>query len=346
MVGQRAAGNGNFDIDAIRMAANAMENPSAVIDQPLVDPVADAFAVDVDDMVDELRFNPSSNLTEEAQQIMNSPLAARLGAGVMADLRAAVQLQEEKAANGADAFMRGDAVWEEQKEKREKERAEQAKIADMADDANNGQLSTKPDQYGNSQQDYADLSNELKSRDGQERYMAFLRLLHPNMTDAQIRDRMEKTAAIAARESNQPLTERQQGLLENMPPAEEAELKGEVAQYNEMNAGRFTPTVANQADAQVVNLASNDASAEIALGTRSDLLAGGSAAISPVVPRTSVASQIDDPSIATSMQPLRTNFAAANAATTPLDLPAPQIASASPAAPSAPPMSANAGLDV
>jgi hypothetical protein len=346
MVQGRAAGNGNFDIDAIRMAANAMENAPALIEQPFVDPVADAFAADVDDMVDELRFNPSSNLAEEAQQIMNSPLAAKLGAGVLADLRAAVQLQEEKAANGADAFMRGDRVWEERKERDDKDRKEQAKIADMADDANNSQLSTTPDRFGNSQQDYADLSNELKSRDGQERYMAFLRLLHPNMTDAQIRERMEKTAAIAAREANQPLTERQQGLLENMPPAEEAEIKGEVDQYNEMNAGRFTPTVANRADAQVVDLASNDASAEIALGTRSDLLAGGNAAMSPVIPRTSVASQMDDPSISSAMQPLRTNFAAANAATVPLDLPAPQIASAAPATSISPTVAANAGLDV
>ncbi len=159
MVQERVTGNGNFDIDAIRMAANAMENAPAVIDQPLVDPIADAFAADVDDMVDELRFNPSSNLTEEAQQIMNSPLAARLGAGVMADLRAAVQLQEEKASNGADAFTRGDRVWEEQKEKREKERAEQAKI-DAADDMANASKPMTPEQWDEApSSDYPGMTN-------------------------------------------------------------------------------------------------------------------------------------------------------------------------------------------
>lgn len=139
MVGQRAAGNGNFDIDAITRLVNADANAPAMSEQPFFDPVADAFAADVQDTADEIRYNPSSNLSEEAQQIMNAPGAAKLGAGVLADLRAAVQLQEEKAANGADAFMRGDRVWEERKERDDKDRKEQARIADMADDANNSQ---------------------------------------------------------------------------------------------------------------------------------------------------------------------------------------------------------------
>jgi hypothetical protein len=344
MVQERVSGNGNFDTDAIRMAANAVENAPAVIDQPVVDPVADAFAADVQDTADEIRYNPGSNLAEEAMQIMNAQGAAKLGAGLLADLRAAVQLQEEKAANGADAFMRGDRVWEERKERDDKDRKEQAKIADMADDANNSHLSTTPDRFGNSQQDYADLSNELKSRDGQERYMAFLRLLHPDMTDAQIRERMEKTAAIAAREANQPLTERQQGLLENMPPAEEAELKGEVDQYNEMKAGRFTPTVANQVDAQTVTTTANAEAETAAAGSQVDLLSGGEVrAITPT--RTSLTAQVEGQGqFAATAPSLRDHHRAALAATAPLDQPAPQvIASAAPVAPVAP---VNAGFDV
>jgi hypothetical protein len=198
MVGQRAAGNGNFDIDAIRMAANAMENAPAVIEQPIVDPMADAFAADVEDMVDELRFNPSSNLAEEAAQIGNAAGAAKLGAGVMADLRAAVQLQGEKAANGADAFLRGDRVWEERKERDEKDRKEQVRITDMADDANNGQLSTTPDRHGLSEQNYAELNTELQTRAGQERFMAFLRMMNPDMTDAEIDRYVHDAEVIAA----------------------------------------------------------------------------------------------------------------------------------------------------
>jgi hypothetical protein len=349
MVQERVSGNGNFDIDAIRMPANAMENAPAVIDQPFVDPVADAFAADVQDTADEIRYNPGSNLAEEAMQIMNAPGAAKLGAGVLADLRAAVQLQEEKAANGADAFMRGDRVWEERKERDDKDRKEQAKIADMADDANNAQLSTTPDRFGNSQQDYADLSNELKTRDGQERYMSFLRLLHPNMTDAQIRERMEKTAAIAAREANQPLTERQQGLLENMPPAEEAELKGEVDQYNEMNGRDMTQEVTAQVDAQTTTASAETAQITTYTAARSDLLRGGlpnltSTDQATLLPsRTSVASQMDSGEADSSSPSLRRSFVDANAATAPLDVRQPQLASAAPAMPATP---TNAGLDV
>lgn len=147
MVQERVSGNGNFDIDAITRLVNADANAPALIEQPFVDPVADAFAADVQDTADEIRHNPGSNLAEEAMQIMNAPGVAKLGAGVMADLRAAVQLQEEKAANGADAFMRGDRVWEERKERDDKDRKEQARIADFADDAQNATQRMTPEQW-------------------------------------------------------------------------------------------------------------------------------------------------------------------------------------------------------
>lgn len=147
MVQNRAAGNGNFDIDAITRLVNADANAPAIMDQPFIDPAADAFAADVQETADQIRYNPGSSLVEEAAQLMNAPGAAKLGAGVMADLRAAVQLQEEKAANGADAFMRGDRVWEERKERDDKDRKEQARIADFADDAQNASQRMTPEQW-------------------------------------------------------------------------------------------------------------------------------------------------------------------------------------------------------
>ncbi|MBK6708015.1 MAG: hypothetical protein IPG54_11280 [Sphingomonadales bacterium] len=108
----------NFDIDSIRREADAMENAGAI------DPAA-ASASDVEEMIDDLRYNPSTNLAEEAAQILNSPLAARLDSGVLMNLRAAVNLQEEKQENGSGAFMRGD-TWNEQRERDDRDRKEQS----------------------------------------------------------------------------------------------------------------------------------------------------------------------------------------------------------------------------
>lgn len=298
MVQEIVSGNGNFDIDAITRMVNADANAPAVIDQPFVDPVADAFAADVDDMVDELRFNPSSNLAEEAAQILNSPLAAKLDAGVMADLRAAVQLQEEKAANGADAFMHGDRVWEEQKEKREKERAEQAKIADMADDANNGQLSTKPDQYGLSEQNYSDLNDQLKTRDGQERMMAFLRMMYPNKNDAERAELLQNMTLIARAESPEG-TEEDRRAVEALDPAKAAEARGAMRNAVRFQQGQsLTPESAPPA-AVVASEDSRtaDTTAISVAGTQARFEKGFASA-----------------------PPLRANFVAANTALAPLDV--------------------------
>lgn len=335
MVQERVSGNGGFGLSIEEMLRRTANAP-AVIDQPFIDPVADAFAADVDDMVDELRFNPSSNLAEEAQQIMNSPLAAKLGAGVMADLRAAVQLQEEKAANGADAFTRGDRAWEDRKERDDKDRKEQARIADMADDANNGQLSTKPDQFGNSQQDYADLNNELKTRDGQERMMAFLRMMYPNMSEAQIKERMLDIKAVAAVEEGAASKEEKERVAK-MPPEKVSELKGNVAEYKVMSGSRSAPKVETQADAQAVTISANAHTETVAAETQVDLLAGRSVAPATSSTRTSLTSQVEGRGeFAATAPSLRDHHRAAMAATAPLDQPAPQqIASAAPVGPAA-----------
>jgi hypothetical protein len=181
-------------------------------------------------------------------QIMNSPRATKLGAGVMADLRAAVQLQDEKAANGSDAFMRNDRVWEERKERDDKDRKEQAKIADLADDANNGsQLSTKPDQYGMSEQNYSDLNNDLKSRDGQERFMSILRLMYPNMTDKEIKDYTRDAQVIAAVRSGQGTAEQKRDY-----DAMGAERRDDVSKKME-SVQRYNPKQTIASDANVEN---------------------------------------------------------------------------------------------
>lgn len=133
MVQERVTGNGNFDIDAIRAAANAMEGSNAATPQVSAQPAVDAFAAEVEEMTDDIRFNPSTNLAEEAAQILNSPLVARLDSGVLMNLRAAVNLQEEKQENGSAAFMRGD-TWVQRRERDQKDRDEKANAAKIADD--------------------------------------------------------------------------------------------------------------------------------------------------------------------------------------------------------------------
>lgn len=340
---QARIGN-NFDIDAITRMVNADANVPATEDKPFIDAVADAFAADVDDMVDELRFNPSSNLAEEAAQILNSPLAAKLGAGVLADLRAAVQLQEEKAANGSDAFMRGDRVWDEREKREEKERKDQAKIADMADDANNTQLSTTPDRYGLSEQNYAELNSELKTRDGQERFMAFLRMMNPGMTGEQIRRRFDDAQIVAAVRSGQA-TDAQRQAYNGMSDERRDDASTSLAQYEEMGGSRFTPTVANQADAQAVTVSAETATETTTVDASMDILSGGNASGMIVPSRTSLTAQVEGRGdFAATAPSLRDHHRAALTATAPLDQPAPQVIASAP--PVAPVPAANAGFDV
>jgi hypothetical protein len=350
MVQERISGNGNFDIDAIMRLANADANAPTMIDQPFIDPVADAFAADVEDMVDEIRYNPSANLIEEAQQIMNSPMAAKLGAGVMADLRGAVQLQEEKAANGADAFTRGDRMWEEREKREEKERKEQAKIADMADDAQNAQLSTTPDRHGLSEQNYADLNNELQTRAGQERFMAFLRMMNPNLSDADIRQRLEIANAITAERGGRGNAETRR-IIESTSPELVEEVTGNLAQWNEMQGRSPTPDANNHANAEAGAISADTRSYDPLASTsaRMGILGGNDSTAAfidanpAVATRLSVSAQFDNQTNFAGTPSLGRSFVAANEATIPLDVRQPQLASAAPAMPAAP---ANAGLDV
>ena len=331
------------------VASNDQTNSVPVNTIAAVDPVAEAFASDVEEMTDDIRFNPSSNLAEEAAQILNSPLAARLDSGVLMNLRAAVNLQEEKQENGSGAFMRGE-TWNERREQTERERKEQARVADMADDAMSNQLSTVPDRYGLSQQNYAELNDDLKTRDGQERFMSFLRMMNPGMTDDQIRRRFEDAQIVAAVRSGQA-NDAQRRAYNGMSDERRDDASTSLAQYEQMGGSRFTPTVANRVDAQATGLSANASSSDpqSTTGASFNLLSGSTSADPQVITngttttRVSVSAQVDGQAAISGAPSLRGQFGAALTATTPLD--APQLATVA-AAPAPVVPAASAGLDV
>jgi hypothetical protein len=314
----------NFDIDAIARLANADANaspmdavmrnavPATEQDQPFIDPIAEAFADEANDIADEIKYVPGTNRADEALQLINSTLAAKLPSGVIAGLRAAVQLQEEKAGNNADAFMRGDRVLEEREKREEKERKDKADTAKFGEDfIDTSQLSTTPDKYGMSQRDYGDLNNDLKTRDGQDRMMAFLRMMYPDKTDAQIKERMLDIQAVAAVEdgtANKDQKDRVASKTEN----EIADLKRDGQQFVKGNGNRvYEVQTAVQSRDATTNVESTGAGQARLEATPAEQ----SAAITSSVAR-QYSSDINSFSNATS---LRANFADANAATSPLD---------------------------
>lgn len=323
------------------VASNDQTNSTSGNTIAAVNSVEDAFAAEVEEMTDDIRFNPSSNLSEEAAQILNSPLAARLDSGVLMNLRAAVNLQEEKQENGSGAFANGEA-WNERREQTERERKEQARVADMMDDAMNNQLSTVPDRFGMSQRDYGELNEELKTRDGQERMMAFLRMIHPEMNDTQIRERMNDMQAVAAVEAGNA-TSTQRARVDGMSPSTLNDLKMESRQFLD-SRGQFLGYDSTRQFGSVaaVNMRSGDTGASVT-GSLDRLDAGATSTVVSAAPLT-VASVVSgsDQSFA-SAPSLRANFGQAQAATTPLDGPAaPQIAAVAPAAP--PPQVESSGM--
>ncbi len=341
----------NFDVDAI-MRAVAAETPPQASGEYDVDPVADAFASDVEEMIDDLRFNPSTNLAEEAAQILNSPLAARLDSGVLMNLRAAVNLQEEKQENGSGAFANGEA-WNERREQTERERKEQARVADMMDDAMNNQLSTVPDRYGLSQQNYAELNDDLKTRDGQERFMNFLRMMNPNMSDAdlaRLADDARVVAAVRSGSASAADRAKYDGMTEDRRDAgANALTQYRAATFENGSAPRITSRV----DWQAANGSADGSSYDplASTGASLNLLAGSDVkstasltANSATTSRGSVSAHIDGQAGFTGAPSLRGQFGVALAATTPLDVPSPVVANAvtSPA----PLPAASGGLDV
>lgn len=341
----------NFDIDAITRLVNADTNVPAMSDQSITDPMAEALEAEAEDFETELQ-NPSSNRVDEAQRFMERPGAAKLSAGRLSAIQSGITVAEKR-----DEFsfgsQRSDRILEEREKSEEKERKSKADIAKFADDAADAsQLSTTPDRYGNSQQDYADLNNELKTKDGQDRFMSFLRMMYPHMTDAQIKERMLDVQAVAAVEDGTATAEQRQRVA-SKTPEEIAGLKGDVDQYLDATKGHgLDPQIADRGDAPRVEGAANNDTAGVAALNQTDLLAGntGSAALSATggatsPSRTSLTTELEGRSEFAAAPSLRANFVAANGAKErPLDQPSPQvIASATPAAPLP---AASAGLDV
>jgi hypothetical protein len=213
-------------------------------------------------------------------------------------------------------------------------------------------LSTTPDRYGLSQQNYAELNDELKTRDGQERFMNFMRMLHPELSDAQIRQRLDIANAIAAERSGRGNADTRR-VLETAPPSLVDDVTGDMAQYQQMDRRSPAPSVANRVDAQATGLSANAASADpqATTGASLNLLSDSPAtelqasASSLPISRVSVSAQVDGQAAITGAPSLRGQFGAALTATTPLD--APQLATATAAPPPpAPAAIVSSGFDV
>lgn len=166
MVQERSAGNGNFDIDAISRAANAMADRAnaALVETtqiPEIDHALEAIESEAADLTDEILSNPSSNRADEAMAFLATPAAAKLKAGVVSGIQAAITIQQEKATNGADAFRTSNETWQAQKDKREQERkaAEDAdEFGDKMQNAaqqNEQQRQERAEAWANSDHEYA-----------------------------------------------------------------------------------------------------------------------------------------------------------------------------------------------
>jgi hypothetical protein len=349
----RSGNTTEFDIDAIRMAVSgdapaygqtnlaSSQNFNAQ-DEELIN--------DITDMIDKVRSNMNSGAGNELAEMI-SRIAGRLMIPGLSSAAANAIMLEVERRDGENGRGFSAEQWERIKDDVKKEREEQKRVADMADDANNGQLSTTPDRHGLSEQNYADLNTELQTRDGQERFMAFLRMMNPNLSDAEIKKRMEIADAITAERSGRG-TDKTKKILETTPPALVDEVTGNLKQYEAAKMGHGNaPPVASKLDAYA-SLASSDARSYDPLAStnaRMGVLAGNDPATNSigetpaVASKLSVSAQLDDRTNFDGAPSLGASFAAANLAKVPLDVRVTQIASAAPIAPAAP---ANAGLDV
>lgn len=342
---QARIGN-NFDIDAITRMVNADANVPATEDKPFVDQQAEALEAEAEEFETELQ-NPSSNRVDEARRFMESSGAAKLSAGRLSAIQSGITVSETR--NEFSFGGRRADDWSEQREKsEERERKRQDDIAKFADDA---QEATERRQAEIERQQRAEAWNNSDHTYAGQRMSAaqWLQMIQwfkdpANRTaweDAmmaetgQTREQVRATGGKIDR-LNELIEKESRG--EQLSPEEimerdrlsrdrEVQEGMRIARERATLAQGIRPEVSNQADAQIADVASNDASAEIALGTRSDLLSGGNASGAIVQPRTSLTAQVEGHGdFAATAPSLRANFIAANAATgAPLDQPAPQV---------------------
>ncbi|MBK6708014.1 MAG: hypothetical protein IPG54_11275 [Sphingomonadales bacterium] len=107
------------------------------------------------------------------------------------------------------------------------------------------QLSTTPDRYGVSQRDYAELNDEFKTRDGQERFMNFLRMMYPNMSDAE-RERFAEDARVIAAVRSGNATDADRSAYNNMTEGRRDDVSGALGQYQQMDRLNPTSTLTNR----------------------------------------------------------------------------------------------------
>lgn len=357
----------NFDINAILSAVNGANGNArpqgsytALLDDMdqqeaerlgLDNPAQLAIIRDISSMIEELQSNRSAGAGNELEGLITR-IGGALPPGMSSAAANAIMIEVERRDRFGNGVSFNNEEWDRIKDEVKKEREAQARAADFADDATGPQLSTTPDRYGLSQQNYSDLNDELKTRDGQERFMSFLRMMNPGMSDEQIRRRFDDAQIVAAVRSGQA-TDAQRQAYNGMSDERRDDASTSLAQYQEMGGSRFTPTVENRADAQAISATANTAVAAVATDTQVDLLSGGNATgvstslvtggSATTISRASVSAQVDGQAAISGAPSLRGQFGAALTATTPLD--APQLATATVApAPVVP--AANAGLDV
>lgn len=325
---ERITGNGNFDIDAITRSVRDMSAQAIDAGNYDVDPLAEAFTIGIEDMVDELAANPGSELKEEAEQALRSPLVHRLDRDVTAALRSVIALNEERKETSFDGAMRRD-VWTEIRERNEKESKEQAKVADFAGDTLNGQQRLTEQQWDEGSYDFA---GERMTGAEIDNLISFMR--SPANRQRLIEQRARANGISteqASREVDMGLRyaelfrKTQMGTATREERAEFERLRADPTAIDVVRDARAlsrgeqpTPAIAASSDARNGDVAISVAGRQARLDT-------GFAAGAP---------------------PLRASFASAQAATTPLDAPSPQIAAASPAlsAGEPPPQLASTGM--
>lgn len=350
----------NFDIDAITRLVNADANVPAMSDQSITDPMTEALEAEAEDFETELQ-NPSSNRVDEAQRFMERPGAAKLSAGRLSAIQSGITVAETRN-EFSFGSQRGDRILEEREKSEEKERAEKARAANVADDLNEVaerrhaeiERRERAEAWANTDHTYA---GQKMSAEQWLRMIQWFKQPENRAAweDAmmaetgQSRDRVRETAAKMDRLDALIEKEARGEVLSADEIAERDRLnrdrdvqQGMRVRRDQMElGGRVQPQVANQADAQAVQTSADTTSATATVNASLDVLAGEDDVSATTTPRTSVATQIEGRSEFITAPTLRTNFVAANAATTPLDQPSPQVIAS--AAPAAPVVAANAG---
>ena len=253
----------NFDINAILSAVNGGDGdapPQARYGTLLDDmdreeaarlgldnPGQLAIIRDISSMIEELQSNRSAGAGNELEGLITR-IGGALPPGMSSAAANAIMIEVERRDRFGNGASFNNDEWDRIKDEVKKEREAQARAADFAEDAQNSQLSTTPDRYGLSQQNYAELNDELKTRDGQDRFMNFLRMMNPDMSDADLRRYVEDAQTIAAVRSNQA-TPDQRRAYEGMSPARRDEVSRSMRDFQ-----AYEPAVAAASDANVENI--------------------------------------------------------------------------------------------